>query len=287
MAKLATEDQAERLQVQIKMLLDISGDEKELPPSFDPEILGVSEAISEWKEGVEQYQGCTCQQLWEMLGLESIQRIPGFQRKIDMDGIWKPWSKEGIEWLATNPAAEDLEVSWHQLVGIVHMVDRILQGKPILLMDEVGVGKTLQAVGLIAILAHFREHFSRHQSFPGKWGECTHPSTVLLLKCLLATTAKTTCRTGVGPGSLEAGNISDDPVMITCPTNLQSQIQAEIERYLEHGKFDVLPYTGKMESRPEFWTKYYTMSNLPPGCRIIVVPHTVSHLTDFLWKGLG
>jgi hypothetical protein len=38
-------------------------------------------------------------------------------------------------------------------------------------MDGVGVGKTMQAVGLIACLAHYREHYKKHGKFPGKFSK--------------------------------------------------------------------------------------------------------------------
>jgi hypothetical protein len=55
-----------------------------------------------------------------------------------------------------------------------------------MLMDGVGVGKTMQAVGLIACLAHYREHYRKHGKFPGKFGKnvmdaLEHPHTLTLL----------------------------------------------------------------------------------------------------------
>jgi hypothetical protein len=45
------------------------------------------------------------------------------------------------------------------------------QNLPILLMDDVGVGKTLQLVGFIALLTYFRAYYDEHGSFPGEFGE--------------------------------------------------------------------------------------------------------------------
>jgi hypothetical protein len=54
---------------------------------------------------------------------------------------------------------------WHQLVGILRLIDRVLDGKSVMLMDGVRVGKTMQAVGLIACLTHYREHYKKHGKF--------------------------------------------------------------------------------------------------------------------------
>jgi hypothetical protein len=102
----------------------------------------------------------------------SEKKLPFFQVWSDPDAVTDPWSKEGQQWLdnLTN-LIQSLAPWWHQLVSILKMIDRVLDCEPVMLMDGVGVGKTMQAVGLIACLAHYREHYRKHRKFPGKFGK--------------------------------------------------------------------------------------------------------------------
>ena len=142
---------------------------------MDFDGVDTSTTISDWKEGVEQYRKYSQQELWEMLGLGNTHAIPFFQKKLDVHGTCQPWTEEGEHWLSTSPDAQPLRVKWHQLVGMIHLLDQALQGKPVLLMDEVGVGKTMQAVGLIALLTYFREFYVQSGHFPGRWSMSNHP----------------------------------------------------------------------------------------------------------------
>ncbi|KAG2352397.1 hypothetical protein BDR07DRAFT_1248544, partial [Suillus spraguei] len=175
--------------------------------------------VSDWKSGVEEYDKCSEDDLWECLGL-SEKRLPFFQARSDPDAAIDPWSEEGQRWLDdTTSPTQSLAPRWHQLVGILRLIDRFLDGEPVMLMDGVGVGKTMQAVGLIACLAHYREHYRKHGKFPGKFSQRCHQKT--------------------------GGNIPDLPTVIMSPPNLQHQWMSEIQRYLRRATFDVLPYMGK------------------------------------------
>ena len=64
--------------------------------------------------------------------------------------------------MSTNESAlRPLAPRWHQLVGIVKIVMQAFKGEPLMLMDEVGVGKTLQLVGAIATLTFFRDFYEK------------------------------------------------------------------------------------------------------------------------------
>ena len=77
----------------------------------------------------------------------------------------------------------------------------------------------------------------------------------------------------------DTGNIPEGSIIIACPTNLHSQLNSELERYLQRGTFDILPYTGKLEKRRNYWTQIYPQSRLPLGRRIILASHTVCKMT--------
>ncbi|KIN93226.1 hypothetical protein M404DRAFT_74152, partial [Pisolithus tinctorius Marx 270] len=125
---------------------------------------------AEWREGVEALSKVTEEQLWRKLGFPDRQ-LPFFQRWTDPDDLIDPWSEEGKAWLANMPdKREPLQPRWHQLVGIYRMLERAFEGKPVLLMDGVGLGKTLQVLGTIACIAYYRRAFTLKGLFPGDFG---------------------------------------------------------------------------------------------------------------------
>lgn len=125
----------------------------------------------DWKEGVEALANYTEDQLWQKLGLTG-NKLPFFQDWTDPDGMIDPWSEEGQAWLNVTPARrQELKPRWHQLVGIYRQIERAFEGKPVLLMDGVGLGKTLQVLGAIACLAYYQQFFVSKGHFPGDFGE--------------------------------------------------------------------------------------------------------------------
>jgi hypothetical protein len=142
-----------------------SGDEVHL--DFEETI-----PLADWRSGVEEYAECSTDDLWQQLGLDQSKQLPFFQTYTDPNDVISPWSEDGQAWLddALNEKSI-LAPHWHQLVGILRMIDRALLGEPVMLMDGVGIGKTMQAVGVIACLAHYHDYYKMHGMFPGKF--CT------------------------------------------------------------------------------------------------------------------
>jgi hypothetical protein len=165
--RLATEEEVKELELLIETTLAAM-----VPLEGDKVVVDFEENIdmSDWKSGVEEYDKRSEDELWEDLGLPE-KKLPFFQTRSDPDAVVDPWSEDGQQWL-DNPAspAQNLTPRWHQLVGILRLIDRVLDGRPVMLMDGVGVGKTMQAVGLIACLAHYMEHYRKRGKFPGKFG---------------------------------------------------------------------------------------------------------------------
>ncbi|KAH9926072.1 P-loop containing nucleoside triphosphate hydrolase protein, partial [Amylocystis lapponica] len=202
----------------------------------------------EWKEGVEEFKKIAEDELWQMLGLAS-RKIPGFSEWVDPDARADPWSAEGQQFLnSKSDRLEKLTPRWHQLVGIVKMVDKLLRRQPVLLMDEVGVGKTLQAVGLVAVRSYLRSYYAEHKEFPGRWKNMKYTST--------------------------DGNIEDEATIIMCPAALHQQWTEELHRYLKHGWFDVLPFLGTYDKRGSWWQDVYGHSLQIPSRRIILATHS-------------
>ncbi|PCH42717.1 hypothetical protein WOLCODRAFT_152760 [Wolfiporia cocos MD-104 SS10] len=88
------------------------------------------------------------EQVVAVLGLPNG-RIPFLNEKEDPDSR-DPWSKEGKVVLEVE-TARPFNPRWHQYVGMLKMMHSTLNGKLTLLMDEVGVGKTLQAIMFTAL----------------------------------------------------------------------------------------------------------------------------------------
>lgn len=119
---------------------------------------------------MEAFKDVSEDHLWTLLGIPD-QRLPFFNALQDPYGNHDPWTEEGEDWFKSSGRGERLALRWHQLVGVTRMVQNAFSGKPILLMDEVGLGKTIQVTALIAILAFYREYYTANGCFPGKIGK--------------------------------------------------------------------------------------------------------------------
>jgi SNF2 family DNA or RNA helicase len=72
-----------------------------------------------------------------------------------------------------------------------------------------------------------------------------------------------------------SSNIPDLPVVVVVPVPLVQQVTSELHRYLQHGRFDLLPYLGQQSSRPGWFTEVWRKANNPEGRRIIITTPTV------------
>jgi SNF2 family DNA or RNA helicase len=165
---MASENRVRDCQTTLMESLAKMGDEKD-PDNMPP--LDFTEAPSiEWKEGVEHLQDVSVDTLWEWLGDES-KKLPFINTVHDPDGMRDPWLAEDKAWFADPKNTEPFGPKWHQLVGLYWLLERAFEGKNGLNMDEVGLGKTLQAASLIAKLTQMRACFKVKGRFPGKFCE--------------------------------------------------------------------------------------------------------------------
>jgi hypothetical protein len=135
---------------------------------LDPFPLSIESNIQvDWSEGVEDLRHLTTKDLYQQLGYDAL---PFFNEMFDPLGTHDPWISEHMGWFKDPANGSPLVPRWHQLLGIFKMVKASFAGNPILLMDEVGLGKTLQAVGVIATHAFYREFHTQHKRFPGAFG---------------------------------------------------------------------------------------------------------------------
>jgi hypothetical protein len=138
----------------------------ELPWDLDAE----SDIVIDWTEGVDEFKELSSHDIFTLLGL-SDETIPFFNRRQDPYGLHDPWTEEGKEWFDDVQNGDTLTLRWHQQVGVTKMLMNASAGKPILLMDGVGLGKTIQSTSLIALLAYYCGYYATHGSFPGVLSE--------------------------------------------------------------------------------------------------------------------
>jgi hypothetical protein len=124
----------------------------------------------DWEEGVEEYSIYSEDELWAQLGVAD-KTLPYFNSHIDTLGIHNPWENPDFFSDESQPDRVELVIRWHQLVGILKGLRQIFDNRPLLLMDEVGFGKTIQVVGVIAMLAWFRSFYSTKNHFPGAFSK--------------------------------------------------------------------------------------------------------------------
>lgn len=132
------------------------------------EVGNVDVDYTGWTSGVEHMQAKTEDELWQMLGCPDG-HIKFFNDFLDPSAILEP--RDGEEWVKyiKDPNSDKLPCrpKWHQLVGIYMLLDAAFDGKPMMLMDEVGIGKTMQIFALIAWLGWFHEFYESKKYFPG------------------------------------------------------------------------------------------------------------------------
>ncbi|KAG8736462.1 hypothetical protein FRC10_009304 [Ceratobasidium sp. 414] len=173
----------------------------------------------------------------DMLGLKApeLVRLAG----LPPDSVSFPLAEPGT--IHTGPDAEEsvpkpaMVPDWHQWVGALAMVRAWFTtelgepAKPLLLCDEVGLGKTLQMVMTMALLVHLIENQMRGSPLPP----------------LLQSSSR----------QFFAGlqQIPSLPILVLVPIAVSSQWRDEILRYTKHGSFQVVLYSRNLQSRQEFF----------------------------------
>ena len=147
------------------VIADLSEDDRNPVLFFDPE----SAPDVDWEEGVEEWKGVSDTDIWNHLGRPS-RMLPYFNAFVDSTGLHDPWDHPEYFDDLTNPDIEPLSPRWNQLVGVIKGLTLMFEGKPLLLMDGVGFGKTLQLVAIFSMLVFFREEFIKNGRFPGMFG---------------------------------------------------------------------------------------------------------------------
>ncbi|KAI1787254.1 hypothetical protein LXA43DRAFT_896537 [Ganoderma leucocontextum] len=215
--------------------------------------------FSDWLTGVEDLQEKNPQELWAGLGLNNEQ-IPGFNEVEDPRGEVNPWDQTKWAKFVKTEQALKFGPRWHQLVGITKMCELIIKGKPLLLMDQVGVGKTLQIVGAIVMYPMLRAYYQRNKRFPPQFKG---------LKC-----------------DTPDGNLPDRPHLIIVPVALFDQWMVEFKRYVKFGSVDIYPYTHQWNQlgRQTVWDDVFQLKDDKQTLshKVLLVAYTVSSPALFI-----
>ena len=175
---------AEQQQVLAIVQETLESTEAECLPPFS---FGID--FSDWTEGVEEFAHLTIREIARSFGLplksqeDDQPNLPFFNDEIDIEGSARPWETRKEVKASTRKAAAIATVRraaqpilirllphWHQWVGIKKMINNMAEHKNVLLMDSVGVGKTMQATGTIAMYDWLRMFKKRHSRFLPDYG---------------------------------------------------------------------------------------------------------------------
>ena len=174
MKYLASQEEVKALLVQLASHIEelhhmSTGGQIEL--DLDPEDL------VDWEDGVEHWQKMTEQDLYDTLGFPDG-KIPFLVTEIDVDvdiGVGAHVEEDAEDIAPPSKLVETekqpFALKWHQLVGVTKLVQCALKSQPVLLMDDVGLGKTLQVITFFAVIAYYRQFYSKSQRYPGLWSE--------------------------------------------------------------------------------------------------------------------
>lgn len=138
---------------------------------FDiPDISDVD--LENWSEGGEQYRGYSLEQLRKLTGYQpaiDFGHGPMLATQIDTLRELRPHTAEWQEQiqLGNGDRFENLTLRWHQMVHLLVCHDLLLQGLPMLNMDSVGLGKTIEACASIGYIEFGRQYWEKHGQWPG------------------------------------------------------------------------------------------------------------------------
>ncbi|KAH9011667.1 P-loop containing nucleoside triphosphate hydrolase protein [Lactarius pseudohatsudake] len=211
--------------------------------------------VMEWTDGVEHLKTKTVDELYDMLGFED-RRIPFLVTEVDVESDIgaNPRTDEEEEDVSAATevrATQPFSLRWHQLVGVTKMVERALTSGPIMLMDDVGLGKTLQVIAFFAVMTYYRRFYSETKRYPGIWG-----------------TQEWTNFAG------KKATLPECPFLFVVPPMLVDQVASECNRFLQSGSFDVILYFAGHKSHYNMWAELEKRSSHSPYMRIYVASTT-------------
>ncbi|KAH9912109.1 P-loop containing nucleoside triphosphate hydrolase protein [Epithele typhae] len=145
--------------------------------------------------------------------------MPYFAHFIDVKREFTEASGAKWEQLKKVPdRVQPLTLLWHQYGGVISILDRLFRGNPAMLCDDVGLGKTIQAVATMCYLDFAHQHHEKHGKWPGQFGS--------------------------DPEKYKLEPIASRVHVVVVPNSLSAQWRSELERVLLPQSVIVLPYEG-------------------------------------------
>ncbi|KAB5587982.1 SNF2 family amino-terminal protein [Ceratobasidium theobromae] len=242
--------------------------------------------------------------------------------KMTMEDMWRQLGlRDGLlPGRAVDESGNSLRLAWHQWVSILEMVDRSFTatlgqvGRPTLLADEVGFGKTAQVIGYLQVLWHLKTLQDSNVDWPmTKKSSEWPPDKELVFRLGRTSYANTSpprppspengkhtlpcCWShGVQPRHCRAlrslGNkrcfmgrarIPDRPSIIICATSLVGQWRHELRRWISPNDCHILVYRGNDTERERFFQQgsdYERAMNSPHPIRTIIIVETPSLIKE-------
>jgi hypothetical protein len=251
--------------------MSFSGDDGAVAAEGGADARGPLADIAHWVSGLGEasLDEISIDMLYkDYLGI-SDGRIPGLHEDmlVGAEACMDRW-EAGEEALHTAELA-GLKLSRRQIVGIVQMLINAFQGIPIMNNDDVGVGKTFQVLGFIAVLAWFHEYRKKTGTFPGKYFSFFF-FCFIFLGCSILTHFIGDKKwpidrdlSDIIPCPADAskshnGNIPGRSCIITVPVPLLSMWMDEAHKLLKKSHFAVIPYeTQSREVSAATWNQIY------------------------------
>ncbi|PSR79377.1 hypothetical protein PHLCEN_2v7065, partial [Hermanssonia centrifuga] len=158
-------------------------------------------------------------------------------------GLYTTWTEEDLKWLDDDTHdCNPVQIRWHQLIGIHKLMTHVFANKSVLMMDDVGIGKTLQAIRLICMQMYMIYSFDTAKKYPGSFA-----------------------------ASLNSP-LPDGPTVIVCPPTLVNQWTQELKRFVQKGLLNLFVIKGSWDRRKLWWTNVYAKSQQKAYCQVIIVP---------------
>ncbi|KZV80108.1 hypothetical protein EXIGLDRAFT_781430 [Exidia glandulosa HHB12029] len=240
-------------------------------------------------EATAQFDNMEVTDMWEMLGFPNG-HIHGLNETVCTDAKLHPWetdakkrAKYDAAIAAGGAAVAPFVLLPHQLSAVLALTHWAIRGESGFNCDAVGMGKTIVALALFAVLNNFRDWYRTHGAFPGGFADIHHKNghpncTRINATCkvtghLCAPSSTHLWCTGQpdcpvsehscalnGPGHRGHrgctrepktcpvrdghGNLPDWPFLVTAPPTLVQQWVDQFWRFIAPGHGNIIPYTN-------------------------------------------
>ncbi|GJE99781.1 hypothetical protein PsYK624_160520 [Phanerochaete sordida] len=211
------------------------------PVEHDYEPVGHGKPMENWNldDELGHLNGRSRKDIYISLGIPN-EHLPTLTTWRDQYRCHDTWTEQ------EDPAPEDhkvpAELKWHQVVGLRRMAEAMMAHKSLLVLDEVGVGKTLQVLALIAYRILCFRSVEVHNKLCGDF-------------------AKDPVET-LQPGI----------VVIVLPPTLIKQWRGEIETWFRYNSVFIAEYTTKYskEVRRKWWEAFVSQRDYPAHHKIVL-----------------